>query len=246
MITDFLNQYSPKTITPSEAETLERPLSMEETSEALKPLNTGKSPGPDGLTVGYYKSSPDATLPYFLKAFNLMASASHTNKDLLKAHITMILKPGKYTNIVSNYRPISLLNIDVKLYAKKLANRILPLLPSLVSLDQVGFIPGREARDNTLKAISIHHWLSSSSKPGFFLSHDAEKVFARMAWDYMTEALKTLGFRDHMLQYVLALHLSPTARIKINGHLSDAFSISNGIRRGCPLSPESELTRTRG
>lgn len=148
----------------------------------------------------------------------------------------MIPKSGKDTSVVSNYRPILLLNVNVKLYAKILVNCILPLLPKLVSLDQVGFIPCREARDNTLKAISMHHWLSTSSKPGFFLSLDAEKAFNRVAWDYMAVALKMLGFRDRMLHFILALYF-PTARIKVNGHLSDAFSMSNGTHQECPLSP---------
>lgn len=66
--------------------------------------------------------------------------------------------------MVTNYRPISLLNVDLKIYAKVLANRLVPLLPKLISLDQVGFIPGREARDNTIKAINIHKWLTSTQQ----------------------------------------------------------------------------------
>lgn len=93
------------------------------------------------------------------------------------AHITLIPKPGKDAMVVSNYHSISLLNIDVKLYAKILANCLLPLLPRLISVDQVGFIPGREARNNTIKAINIHHWLSTTSTQGIFLFLDAEKAF---------------------------------------------------------------------
>lgn len=127
--------------------------------------------------------------------------------------------------------------MDLKLYAKILANRLLPLLPKLISLDQVGFIPGREAKDNTMKAINLHRWLTSSQQRGFFLSLDVEKAFDRVAWDCMLEALKMFGFLDRMLQFILALYSSPTARVKVNGHLSNAFPISNGTRQGCPLSP---------
>lgn len=86
---------------------------------------------------------------------------------------------------MTNYRPISLLNVDVKWYAKTLANRLL----KLESLDQVGFIPGREARDNTTKTLLIHDWMTSHTNSGFFLSMDTEKALNRVAWDYMFATL---------------------------------------------------------
>lgn len=69
----------------------------------------------------------------------------------------------------------------MKLHAKMLANRILPLMPSLISLHQLGFVPGRESRDNTLKAIHILNWITTNSLQGFFLSIDAEKAFNRVS-----------------------------------------------------------------
>lgn len=94
---------------------------------------------------------------------------------------------------------------------------LLPLIPSLVSTDQVGFVPGRKARDNTIKAINLHSWLTSSKQTGFFLSLDAEKVFDRVAWDYMTTALRSFGLGDNMLNMILALYSGPTAQVKVNG-----------------------------
>lgn len=202
--------------------------------EALKLLKTGKSPGPDGLIVSYYKSFHKILTPHFTSAFINLTSSPHTFKD---AHITLIPKPGKDETMDSNYRPISLLNVDLKLYAKILVNRLLPLLPKIITLDQVGFVLAREARDNTLKAINVHHWLSTSSTKGFFLSLDAETAFDRVAWDYMAATLQALGFPAHFLQFILSMYSSPTARIRVNGHLSSTFSILNGTHQGCPLSP---------
>lgn len=117
-----------------------------------------------------------------------------------------------------------------------LANRLLPLLPQLISLDQVGFIPGREARHNTLKAINIHHWLTTNHHPGFLLSLDTEKAFDRVAWDYMMEALKAIGLPHRMLNLIFTLYSNPTAKVCVNGHLSNACSIANGTHQGCLLS----------
>lgn len=64
LITEFLSLYSPKPISKLEAEYLECPIDWDESKLALK-LKTGKCPGPDGLTVGYYKSFTDTILRHF-------------------------------------------------------------------------------------------------------------------------------------------------------------------------------------
>ena len=43
-----------------------------------------------------------------------------------------------------------MINVDIKIYAKILAERIRPLMEGLIDKDQAGFVPGRETRDNVL------------------------------------------------------------------------------------------------
>lgn len=90
-----------------------------------------------------------------LTAFCSFNSDTLPSPRLLEAHITIIPKEENDPTLGTNHHPISLINVDVKIYAKILANRLLPLLPSLISLDQVSFISGRESRDNTIKALNI-------------------------------------------------------------------------------------------
>lgn len=86
----------------------------------------------------------------------------------------VIPKFVKDPGLVANYRPILLLNVDVKLYVEILANRLRHLLPSLIANDQVGFVPGIEACVKTLKTRHIHNWLKSRKALGFFLGRCTE------------------------------------------------------------------------
>lgn len=110
-------------------------------------------------------------------------------------------------------------------------------MTDLIHLDQVGFVPTREARDNTTKVLNLIHRANISKAPCTFLSTDAEKAFDRVNWEFMIAVLKHIGLGNHMLQWISNVYSLPTARVKANGILSAPFNISNGTRQGCPLSP---------
>jgi len=57
--------------------------------------------------------------------------------------ITLIPKPGKDPLLVTNFRPITLLNCDYEILSKVINNRLCSLLPKLIKNDQTGFIKGR-------------------------------------------------------------------------------------------------------
>lgn len=99
--------------------------------------------------------------------------------EMLQATIAMP-KPGKPSECPANFRPISLLNTDTKLYAKLLSKRILQILPTLINPNQVGFIKGRQALEGTRRVLNILSTLEHSRCPVIFLSLDVEKAFNRI------------------------------------------------------------------
>lgn len=76
-------------------------------------MNPGKSPGLGGLSLDYYRTFTDTLAPHFLHTINSLSSNPQTLNNLLEAHVTVIPKPGKDATVVTNYRPISLLNTDI-------------------------------------------------------------------------------------------------------------------------------------
>lgn len=55
------------------------------------------------------------------------------------ATITALLKKYKDPTFCDSYRPISLLNADVKVLAKIIATRLKSVLPHIISQEQNGF-----------------------------------------------------------------------------------------------------------
>ena len=70
-----------------------------------------------------------------------------------QACITLIQKPGKDNRYLSSWRPISLINVDVKVIGKVLAKRLEKILPNIISKNQFAFVKGRNI-DEAIRIIT--------------------------------------------------------------------------------------------
>lgn len=172
---------------------------------------------------------------YFL--FNNAASSSSFPSEVLNATVITIYKPGKESTSPKNFRPILLLNLDIKIHAKLIANRLVDILPSLIHNDQTGFTKGRQSSDTTRRLINIIHMAETTGKPSLLLFLDAEKVFDRVHWKYLHSVLNKFGFQGTILKAIMALYTSSSAWVFTSDIMSTPFTITNGTRQGCPLSP---------
>uniref|UniRef100_A0A8C5LQL6 Reverse transcriptase domain-containing protein n=1 Tax=Leptobrachium leishanense TaxID=445787 RepID=A0A8C5LQL6_9ANUR len=200
-------------------------------------MKTGRSPGPDGLSIEYYKTFRSSLLPHLASVFASLQEGSSFHMATTAASITILPKPNRDHTLCANYRPISLLNSDLKMLSRVLADRLKQFLPRLVHPDQVGFVPNREARDATTRILSAIRLAQHQHIPVMLLSADADKAFDRVAWPFLFATLCRMGIGDGFMNWVRALYTRPTARVKVNGALSEPFHITNDTRQGCPLSP---------
>ena len=107
-------------------------LTEEEHYKTLMEMNEDSSPGNDGLTVEFYK--------FFWNEIKYTYMASLIDGKLKgvmsisqrQALIKLIEKKDKDKLKVKNWRPISLLNVDLKIVSKALAKRIKQVLPSII------------------------------------------------------------------------------------------------------------------
>lgn len=77
---------------------------------------------------------------------------------------------------VKDYRPISLIHSFAKLVGKVLANRLAPLLPSIVSINQSAFVRGRNIHDNFIVVQQMVKALHKKKEAHVLLKLDTSKA----------------------------------------------------------------------
>ena len=126
-----------------------------EFANAIKSMASQKCPGSDGLPVEFYKVFWSRLSPLFMLAFQ-QAQKTHTLHESARIGIiSLIPKKNKQRDLISNWRPISLLNVDYKIISKAVAQRLKCVLPHLIHEDQTGFMQGRLITENIRKVLDV-------------------------------------------------------------------------------------------
>lgn len=233
-------------LSPAEARLAEGPngngrIVAAEVKAALAAADWDTSPGQDGLTVEFYAHFWGAMAQLLIaavnEAFDDQASDSPL-ADFLQGILTLIPKPGKPADEKGGYRPITLLDIDTRLVAKVVANRLQVPLEIIIGPTQTAFINGRDISDNVQYHLGLVDYLRERHTELWLLLMDLQGAYDNVDWGLLRDTMLAMGFREHgHVRWAMILHRGATGRIKMNGFLSDAFPVRSGLLQGSGASP---------
>ena len=106
-----------------EIESLNRPITKEETEAVIKNLPRHKSPRPGGFPAEFYQTIKEEIIPILLKIFQKIERDGILPSSIYEASITLIPKPDKDPTKKEIYRPISLMNTGAKIRNKILTSQ---------------------------------------------------------------------------------------------------------------------------
>lgn len=203
----------------------------------FKHLHKGKSPGSDGLTVGFYQAFFHLLGMPLFNALKYSLERGELSPSQKQSVIKLIGKKDKDKRYIKNWRPISLMNVDAKILSKLLACRIKSVLHDIISPEQVAFVKGRYIGDGVRLIQSVIDSCEEENIPGYLLGLDMEKAFDKLNHEFIWKALGSFGFGENFINMVKTLYHKAESTVMNGGFSTKYFAIGRSARQGDPIAP---------
>lgn len=104
-------------------------------------------------------------------------------------------------------RPISLSNFINKVFSRFIHERLVGLLPNLISDEQAGFVKGRSIVENVIliQKIITDIRLRIKTRPNIVIKIDMTEAYDRLSCLFMTKVLRKIGFSERYICLVYGI-----------------------------------------
>ena len=204
---------------------------MKKCWNALDSMGNNKSPGNDGFTKGFYLAVFNDLNQYLVDSLNFSLVNGEFSSSQKQAVITLTDKKDRDKRILKNWKPISLIKVDVKIALKALALRVRNVM--------------HELKSNCLCERSLHRcesiriineYTECNEVPGIPFSADFEKAFDWIDHTFILVVLEKYGFGPDFINSIKALFTGAESCMMNNGHSTGYFLLERGTRQGDPVS----------
>lgn len=218
---------------------LEEPIGMEEIECAINNLTARKTPGPDGLGAQFYKHFKKHLVIVLFKLIGEAYRLEALPLSFLRTHTVLVPKSEDQTKLryVSGYRPITLCNIDYKIFMKILTSRLQTVIGDIVGDTQTCGIKGRSIQTNIHVARSILEICTDEQRHVAVLQIDLAKAFDKVQHSFLFAVLSHVGVGSVIFEGVRMAYKGCATKLIVNRSLSENILLKSSVRQGCPLSP---------
>ena len=232
----FLRGINTPTLSIDQINRCDAPLDIQELTDSLDSMGTGKSPGNDGLTIEFYKSFWSLLSTTLFNSLIYSKTQGFLSISQRQAIIKLLEKKEKDKRFIENWRPISLLNVDTKIISKALAKRLKDVLPDIIAHDQTAYVKGRFIGESTRLISDILEVTDTFHIEGFIMTADIEKAFDSMDHQFLISALRKFGFGEYFIEWIKVMLNRNESCVINGGTTSKYFELQRGARQGDPIA----------
>ena len=216
---------------------LNRPITTEEVRRSLTAAKTGRDVGIDNLPNENLKSN--VLIPVLKTLFKACLEHGVVPTMWYRTIITPILKKDKDYRDPMNYRGISLMSTISKLFSSIINERIVCFLDTngILCEEQNGFRKLRACIDHIYVLVTIIRNRKLQGKETFLCYVDFANAFDSVNRDCLWLKLMNIGIHGNILNLIKSMYENLEACVRVNGQLTDWFSVESGVRQGDNLAP---------
>ena len=144
---------------------------------------------------------------------------------MLKKGIIKLLPKFTFCTALTHWRPITMMGILYKIFAKALSVRLNPFLRASVHTSQSGFVGGRSIYDNILAVQLGIEYAQRSGQDTVLLQLDFQNAFDSLDWSFGHATMGRLGFGPRMASVMYLLGANSQSSISLNGYITDPIPI---------------------
>ncbi|KAF0728936.1 hypothetical protein AaE_009412 [Aphanomyces astaci] len=224
-----------KRLTAEDRDALEEDITGSELQRSIETMAPHRTPGPDGFSACFYQVAPAVFGEILSIVFNYQLNRGILLKCQRTSEVVLLFKKNDRAD-PGNYRPISLMPVEVKILCRALSHRLSSLLPRLVLPAQKGFVHGQRLHDHTVFMLDLQHTCTVRNQEGYAAFLDFAKAYDRVSWTYLFDTLDTFGFGPKFIAWIRLLYTNPLVHLRINGIKSTPTHPNRGVKQGDPLS----------
>nr|VZI17670.1 unnamed protein product [Spirometra erinaceieuropaei] len=196
------------------------PPSLKETIRAVQQLSSGEAPGSGAIPAEVYKHGGPKPMDHLIALLQEMREGHRQVRD--------------------NHRGISLPNIFGKIFARILLNRLNNHLEGgLLPESHCGFHRHRGTTDMIFAKRQLQEKCQEMRTQLYSTFVNLTKAFDTVNRAGLWKIMQKFGCPERFIQMVRQLHDGMMALVTDNGAVSEAFTVTKGVKQGCVLAPTS-------
>ena len=203
----FLDKVSLPKLNENQTHKCEGAITEYEILKALTSMDKDKSPENDSITKEFCINFRDVVKESLFASIEQSFIADELSTCQKQAIINLIEKKDGDKRLIKNWRPISLLNVDMKLISKALASRSKSVF--IVNENQVPYVSNRFISESGRLISDVLEITDSLDIEGILRTAHINKAFNSINHSVLMCVLKKFGFGNDFLKLMQMLMKNP-------------------------------------
>ena len=216
-------------------ENLNNDITYEEVLKAVTGAKRGKATGPDDVPVEVLCNS--TVIGFLSVLFDICFKKSLVPGDWAKGVISPIPKSTTKPMDPLTYRGITVTSCVYMVFCSVLLAHLTLWcnINEVIVDEQNGFRDGRSTTDHLFTVTSVLETRKLRRQSTYAAFIDFKQAYDRIPRSLLFKKLELIGIGGNFLEIIKTIYQDTKCCVRINGHHSDWFNVSCGLKQGCLL-----------